>query len=337
MIVCGVCGKEFNTARGFSNHFTRNHHDFASPVEKEKARLYTIHTKELVDQLIADYIAEKHCVLSLPIDISRLIKIMGIKRSSSDERKTDRYKQLVKSSVQKKYGEEYTSVSQVPAIRAKMNETIGKKYGGYDNYLKMCRERMAVGGEKYRLTEKYVHDVAKLRQIVLEKYGHANFGSGKAAMEKAAITRRAKVASWSYEERLRRTAKARNAVCHRGGYSSKPEKRVGDAVRTLGIDAKYNIQQWHFSWDIIIDDKFIIEVQGVMWHAKPGVYKEDDIIMGKLVARDLWAKDKRKRERATAEGYVVIEIWEDEIRQCKTEESLCQLVKNRLTEHGYSN
>ncbi len=54
---------------------------------------------------------------------------------------------------------------------------------------------------------------------------------------------------------------------------------------------------WNYNFDMVFD-KLIIEVQGDMWHANPLFYKENDLIMGKLLAKDIWAKDERKKKKA---------------------------------------
>ena len=50
-----------------------------------------------------------------------------------------------------------------------------------------------------------------------------------------------------------------------------------------------------------------------MWHANPSKYKENDLIMGKILAKTLWEKDAKKRKKAEENGFRLIEIWEDAI------------------------
>ena len=137
----------------------------------------------------------------------------------------------------------------------------------------------------------------------------------------------------SEDELRERTSAARAAVCSRGGYSSKPEKRIRKVFVELDLEIECNKHLWHYNWDIIFD-RYLVEVQGTMWHAKPGKYKETDLIMGKLLVKDIWEKDRKKHIKAVSEGYTVIEIWEDEIAKCNDTE-LTQLVTERLIKNGY--
>ena len=84
----------------------------------------------------------------------------------------------------------------------------------------------------------------------------------------------------------------------------------------------------------MVNSNLILEIQGTMWHADPKKYKATDLIMGKILAKDIWDKDYRKKKKAEDAGYIVIEIWEDEINS-KTDEELSFLVKTRLLENGY--
>ena len=155
------------------------------------------------------------------------------------------------------------------------------------------------------------------------------------AKEKARETKKQTIASWVYEERLQRTEKAREAVTHRGGYVSKPEKRVRKALIDMDIiNAKYNKMILGYSWDIQIDN-ILIEVQGTMWHANKKYYKENDLIMGKILAKDIWEKDERKQNKAITNGYIVIEIWEDEIKNLSDNE-LIILMREKLNERNIS-
>ena len=65
-------------------------------------------------------------------------------------------------------------------------------------------------------------------------------------------------------------------------------------------------------------NKKIIEFNGILWHAKPGLYKADDKI--KLIdniektAKDIWEYDKAKKKFAESLGYQVMVVWEDDYK-----------------------
>lgn len=330
ILLCPICNKELSTRRAFSIHLSRSH-EFATELEKETLSVYTIFGKDEVEKLKNDYISGKYSINGLPFDICKFLDLSGLKRSSKEERATERYKQKYKNSILQKYGVE--NISQSKIIQKKKEETCAKKHGSYEEYLVAQRSHMREGYNGYVKSREHHETYLKVEQTCLERYGYKNFGLGREAKEKSKIKRKETIASWEYEERLQRTAKARASVNHRGGFSSKPEKRVRKALVDLDIESKYNQNLFNYNWDIVIGN-FIIEVQGVMWHAKKDRYKANDLIMGRILASDIWEKDKRKRCKAEENGFVVIEIWEDEIAKCN-DDDLVVLVEERLKQNGF--
>lgn len=334
MILCPLCNKPVIDRRGLSNHLTVKHKSqLESEIQKERLIVYTLFGENFVENTVLEYLEEKYCIMDLPIDIAKYITLLGVKRSSKEERKTNRYKTKYLESIQKIYGDDVLNISQADEIKKKKQNTVTKRHGSYEKYIEHQRELMLVGYDEYKYTEKAKLAKEKREKTCLEKYGNKNFGQGIEAKEKRKQTHKETISSWDYRERLERTKNARESVTSRGGYSSKPEKRIRKVLIDLDIDALYNQFLWNYSWDLVFD-KIIIEVQGTMWHAKPCLYKADDLIMGKLLAKDIWEKDRKKQKKAKEEGYTVLEIWEDEISK-KSDDELLILVKNRLIENGY--
>jgi G:T-mismatch repair DNA endonuclease (very short patch repair protein) len=337
MLKCKFCQKEFKDRRCFSVHINRMHkNEFKDDLEREEYIVYSVFGKEYVESLVEDYKNEKHCVSTLPVDISKLLFLMGIKRSSKEERKTKRYKDKYLSSIQEKYGDNITNVSQVQSVQKKKEETFAKNYGSYEEYLSQCRTKMMESYvNNYKDSAIQLDAMEKCKSTCLLRYGQENFGQGKEAKEKKAKTKKETIEKWTYEERLSRTSNARASVTQRGGFSSKPEKRIRFCLTELGIDFESNKHMWHYNYDMVFG-KYIIEVQGDFWHANPELYKADDLIMGKIIARDLWIKDERKKKKANENGYTLIPIWENEITK-KTDEELISLVEQKLIENEYYN
>lgn len=313
MIKCNFCNKLFSTRAAFSNHLTRTEKShFKNDLEKERFLVYSIFGEQYVEDLIIKYKNEEICCYDLDKsnDISKYITLLGIKRTNSQEKQTIRYKEKYRKSIQLKYGNDITNISQVIEVQKKKEETIASHFDSYNSYLKQHRIYMKQGyteyiGDHARLAE----TTSKIKKTCLAKYGHENFGCGIDAKKKRKETFVNTIANWEYEERLERTSKARAAVNHRGGFSSKPEKRIRHCLTELNIDFKSNIQLWHYNYDIVFDN-IIIEIQGDMWHANPEKYKANDLIMGKISAKSLWEKDAKKRKKAEEHGYRLIEIWE---------------------------
>ena len=89
----------------------------------------------------------------------------------------------------------------------------------------------------------------------------------------------------------------------------------------------------HKSFDFKLKNtKILIEVNGDYWHGNPSFYNEDDVLNypgGKVVVRDLWEKDKIKKERAEKYNYKLVYIWENEIVK-KSDDEICNLLLERI-------
>lgn len=331
------CGREFNERRGLVAHIRRNHAGHFTDLELERYVCDEIYGKEVVDAAINSYILEEVCAddLNKSIKIVTLLQLMGIKRTNREEKKTKRYKEKYIKTMKERYGEGVTNPSQLEFVQKKKEDTISKKYGvSYEAYLQAQRVHMKRGFDEYVSDDARVAaTVDKIETTCLERYGQRNFGCGSKAKEKSRKTRKEIIAQWDYEERLARTSKARAAVNHRGGFSSKPEKRIRRCLVELDIDFQTNVHMWNYNYDMKFG-KFIIEVQGDMWHANPQKYKANDLIMGKILASDLWEKDEKKKKKAEDNGYTVIPIWECDIKG-KSDTELLEMVKLRLEENGY--
>ena len=68
----------------------------------------------------------------------------------------------------------------------------------------------------------------------------------------------------------------------------------------------------YYIFDIVINN-IIFEINGTYWHADSRKYKEDDIIYRGLTAKEIWQKDRIKKDAAELNGYVIFYIWEEEI------------------------
>lgn len=324
-IICPICNKEFKDRKGVSAHISRTHNIYG--LEQEKIVVTILFGEEYVNSLVQDYTDEKYCCDNLPVDIIKYLKLLGLKRTNQEEKLTKRYKDSYIQSIREKYNDpNIVNVSQVKSIAKKISKASKNNYEETQHY----RDE---GYNNYIGTEKHKKTIQKIKDKCVEKYGHENFGAGEEAKKKRMASQRKNIDSWDYEERLKRTNKARESVCHRGGYSSKPEKRVRKVLIDLDIDFIPNKHMWNYNWDMVFDN-IIIEVQGTMWHAKPDRYVETDLIIGKILVKDIWKKDERKRLTADKNNYILIEIWEDEIG-ARNDDDLLEFVRLKLNEVGY--
>lgn len=329
MVHCSICSTDFKDRRTFGLHLATTHKLlFNSDLEKEEFLVYSLFGKELVDKTVQEYIDEKFCIYNLPISIAKLIKLKGIKRSSKEERSTNRYKNKYLKSIQTKFGPNITNVSQVKEIQQKKEQTAIRNFGSYDEYLSIQRSHMANGFSIYIGSEKHKETIKKIESTCEERYGHKNFGGGDAAIEKSKQTKKKTISEWSEDERRERTSAARAGI----RSVSSIELRVRKALVDLSIEPDYNKMRWGYSWDIVFR-KTIIEVQGTYWHADPRKYKPTDLLREGLEAKDIWSKDERKKKKAESEGFTVVYVWEDEIRS-RSDEQLIKFIQERLVENG---
>ncbi len=224
MIICPLCDLQMPLRRNFSHHLaTTEKNVFFSELQREKFLVEHLYGAETVKTAVSSYVNGEVCTYELRgnVDIRKYLKLSGLKRTSKEERATDRYKHTYLSSIQAKYGNEFSNISQVKEVHQKKVETAVRNYGSYEEYLKNQRINMAFGFKDYiqdkpRLIKTY----AKISETCLRKYGVSNFGGGRIARAKNMKTKMTTIATWSYQERLARSSIARKAVCSRGGYES---------------------------------------------------------------------------------------------------------------------
>lgn len=84
-------------------------------------------------------------------------------------------------------------------------------------------------------------------------------------------------------------------------------------------------KRWFFYDVKLSETNILIEVNGDYWHANPAVYKSDDLIHFRtqtITANDIWMKDKKKKQVANEQGYVVLTIWEKDLIQMSDDDVL---------------
>ena len=69
----------------------------------------------------------------------------------------------------------------------------------------------------------------------------------------------------------------------------------------------------HGQPDIFIKPNICIYADGDYWHANPKFYKPNNIIIGKIKAKDKWKTDKEITAKNEKQGYVVLRYWEYDI------------------------
>jgi G:T-mismatch repair DNA endonuclease (very short patch repair protein) len=115
---------------------------------------------------------------------------------------------------------------------------------------------------------------------------------------------------------------------------NKIEEKVSQALELAGLDFQFSRFVARRQFDFLVTGtKVLIEVQGDYWHANPEIYSFSDSIYfpGKVeeCVRDIWEKDRKKREIAEGHGYRVVYVWEKDIRGTSTEE-LSEIIEGQV-------
>lgn len=95
-------------------------------------------------------------------------------------------------------------------------------------------------------------------------------------------------------------------------FCSSVESQIHRLLDEMNIPYKVQHKIGRNFFDIKIDN-LLIEVQGTYWHADPNKYKANDVMKDGKLAKEIWEKDKRKKELAESKGYKIKYIWEQEL------------------------
>ena len=93
-------------------------------------------------------------------------------------------------------------------------------------------------------------------------------------------------------------------------FVSKPHQIVIDYLKEKNKVFEVNKPIGNYSADILMD-KIVIEINGNYWHANPTIYKDNLNSTQKANVK----RDKLKKKFLESQGYKIIYIWEEEIKQ----------------------
>lgn len=115
------------------------------------------------------------------------------------------------------------------------------------------------------------------------------------------------------------------AVTTRGsGIISKLNKMVFSILEEndINFSIEFKIKRkdgYYYSYDILLENNKIIEINGDYWHGNPKIYKKDDIILKnsskEYKVEDKWKYDKAKITFIKEKGYEVLIVWEKELKE----------------------
>lgn len=229
--------------------------------------------------------------------IDKILKLNNIDKRSLSNMVTDKVKEKTRKTNLERYGADHNFSNDHPS-RKKQKEKLIEKYG-VDNVFKL----------------KEVQEKAK--KTMFKRYGerHPMFLD-------------------EFKKKMIDTKIERDSFGSFKGSISKFSVSITNLFKELGFNPKneFHIYKEYntgwYSYDIQIKN-ILFECNGDYWHANPEIYKPDDLIKYpkcEMLAKDVWEKDKIKKEFAINHNYKVYYIWEKDFKASK------ESVRNKIIE-----
>jgi len=302
-MICKYCQKEISH-KGLKKHLRIIHNLTAG---KEYYDLYL--GEELQEEIITEYVTkelnsdELARKFNYPKDfLDPFLIFKGVKRSNSESKKTNTYKEKYNKSIKKKYGVD--NISQSAEIKTKKEKSFLNHFGYKNNF----------ANENIRNKTPINYAIVKQnsKKTFQEKYGVDNPSQIPHVKEK--LSEKQKItAEKSFKNNII------NGFWKNCKFISSLEKRIQRLLKEENIDFQNNIWKFGSPIDLYFEkSNLVIEINGDFWHANPEKYQSNDKIYtnkkGIIVyACDIWKKDKIKQEKILKHANLEI-IWEKEIK-----------------------
>jgi G:T-mismatch repair DNA endonuclease (very short patch repair protein) len=251
------------------------------------------------------------------VNFGQYVKLLGIKRTASESKKTKLYKEKVEKTNLLRHG--VTNPSQSKLIKEKKKKTFLEHFGYENNF---CNSRIQIKAQK---NIDYIKAQESLQSSLILRFGPnvTNIAQIPGVSEKISASQKKRFDKMTPDELREMTRIARESV----KYVSSHEIRIQKILNELDIEYTANGFLYSYNWDFIFRNKIILEIQGDFWHANPNSYKETDILLDGLSVAEVWDKDKRKKEKVEKNGYTVHYLWETDILQMSDEDIIEYLKK----------
>lgn len=205
-------------------------------------------------------------------------------------------------------------------------ETVKKKYG-VDNVFK-----------SEEIKQKLLDD-----SIWLQRYGMTR-KEYRRLRSKEAWNRKTDEEKEKWLNNALLSSKCRDNMFKNNNYT-KIEKIVQEYIEDMGITFKKQFcvswrlkeeNRYYYYYDLYLPEyNIIIEVNGDYWHANPSFYKKNDIVNypeGEVCVSTVWERDKKKIDAAKSLGYIIIVIWQEELKELNGVEDFTYLFYNKIEE-----
>jgi G:T-mismatch repair DNA endonuclease (very short patch repair protein) len=242
----------------------------------------------------------------------------------SESKKTKKYKEKYKKTLNERYGVD--NISELSFVKEKKIKTMLKNYNRVNNFSDYAIK------EKAKNNIDYVKVWDKIKETFKTKYGVDKITDIDGVREKISNKQ-----SFNYrfllndDEKEMVKLKLKSARLkikyHR---VSKLELKIQEILNELNISYCSNINIDGYNFDILFNNKNILEINGDYWHANPKIYLDTDIIVypnnNLLKACEVWERDKIKKDKVEMGGYLVNYLWESEIKSMSKSELLNFLI-----------
>lgn len=300
---CSFCNFEIETPKGLKNHYTKKHSDI-SEITREIDYQKQLHGEVTINNAIEQYKSETVCVNDLVkqgLHLSKLLGLLGLKRSNSEEKKTKRYKNLVERTILEKYG--VKNISQHPGVKQKVKNAFHEKYGGHSLQRPEIRLKVVETIRKKSKHEKQ-QIVDKIKNTMIAKYGVSSAFMLQHSVKHRIFNQRCAPLS----TRRHRTLNARKRL-HVLTTDSNLETVFKEFLLSNHVLFEQNVSVDGFIFDFKIDQT-LIEINGETWHFNPNQPSKFATFLNKEYIID---KDKRKQQSAISNGFKPVIIWESEL------------------------
>lgn len=234
--------------------------------------------------------------------------------------------------------------------RKKYEDTCLKNYGGTNALSKNTKpynKRNKTVKEKYGVDNVFQLEeiIEQINKTMLDTYGKKRITNIEKIKEtkskwtdeyKKEISDKIKASKENLTDEQKYNILVKREKTIREKYGNDPfytmnklESKISYILTLLGIKHSFSFFYGGNQFDFKLENNILLEVQGDFWHANPIFYKYDDILNHpgkKKMAGDLWKKDLKKKTYIENKGYTVLYIWENDIKQCKNDEELINLL-----------
>lgn len=106
----------------------------------------------------------------------------------------------------------------------------------------------------------------------------------------------------------------RKKQAHKKSPLNHIEQKMLNLLNSMGFSFSPQVTIGEYNVDFLVNKKYIIECYGDYWHCNPAKYAPDYYNRGKKkTAKDIWARDEKRKRIFEEQGYKVLYFWESEI------------------------